>query len=79
MLYLQAAIRDEEYHQELKCLISSLGVEKRVIIPGSVSNVNELLNATNAFVLPTTKRGGHEEGCPVALMEGYGGRYTMYR
>jgi glycosyltransferase involved in cell wall biosynthesis len=36
---------------------------------GAIANVTELLNASDIFVLPTTNRGGHEEGCPVALLE----------
>lgn len=66
---LAGAHRDEEYVSYLKSLIEELGINNRVLLPGAVSKVNELLNASNLFVLPTTKRGGHEEGCPVALME----------
>lgn len=66
---LAGAHRDEKYTTELKALIHELGMDNRVSLPGPVSRVNELLNTTNVFVLPTTKRGGHEEGCPVALME----------
>jgi glycosyltransferase involved in cell wall biosynthesis len=36
---------------------------------GALPNVAELLNASDAFVLPTTNVGGHEEGSPVALLE----------
>lgn len=66
---LAGAARDEQYHKDILKLIDELGIKDRIIIPGSISDVNALLNASNAFVLPTTKRGGHEEGCPVALME----------
>lgn len=68
-LILAGATRDEVYLNEVKALIAELKLDKRVIIAGSVSNVNELLNAADVYVLPTGMLFGHEEGCPVALLE----------
>ncbi len=66
---LAGAQRDELYLNEVRSLIQELGLENRVLLAGSVSAVNELLNASDCFVLPTTNIGKHEEGCPVALIE----------
>ncbi|MBA3827749.1 MAG: glycosyltransferase [Taibaiella sp.] len=66
---LAGAIKDEQYIEELRKIVRDFGMESRVIIPGPISNVYKLLNASNAFVLPTSMYGGHEEGCPVALLE----------
>ncbi|OSZ82387.1 hypothetical protein CAP35_03705 [Chitinophagaceae bacterium IBVUCB1] len=68
-LILAGAARDDEYVAELYLLIESLQLKNRVIMTGAVNNVNCLLNASDAFVLPTTNTGGHEEGSPVALIE----------
>ena len=68
-LILAGAARDDEYVAELEKLIKELKIESRVVLAGSVSTVNNLLNSSDAFVLPTTSIGGHEEGCPVALIE----------
>ncbi len=68
-LILAGRFVDEAYTQELKSLVMSLQVQGRVIMPGSVAAVNDLLHASDIFVLPTSKKGGHEEGCPVALLE----------
>jgi len=68
-LILAGAHRDEEYVAELKRLVEELNISKRVLMPGPISNVNELLNAASIFVLPTSKHGGHEEGCPVSVLE----------
>lgn len=68
-LILAGATRDEAYLNEVKTLIADLNLKDRVIIAGSVSNVNELLNAADVYVLPTGMLFGHEEGCPVALLE----------
>lgn len=66
---LAGAARDDEYVAELYTLIQELGLSERIILSGPVSEINSLLNASNMFVLPTTNIGGHEEGCPVALLE----------
>jgi glycosyltransferase involved in cell wall biosynthesis len=68
-LILAGAARDDEYVAELQLLIKELKIESRVALAGSVLTVNDLLNSSDAFVLPTTNIGGHEEGCPVALIE----------
>lgn len=68
-LVMAGAIRDEAYKNELDELIKKLNIQDRVKFAGNVDNVNELLNASNVFVLPTSTYHGHEEGCPVAVLE----------
>lgn len=68
-LILAGAVRDEQYKSELDELIKKLNVGDRVKFAGAVDNVNNLLNACNTFVLPTSLYKGHEEGCPVAVLE----------
>ena len=68
-LILVGAFRDEAYKMELLTLINTLNLNEKVTIAGSVSNVKELLDSADIFVLPTSKYGGHEEGSPVALLE----------
>lgn len=68
-LILAGAERDVEYASYLRCLIAEKCLEKRVFLVGAVSEVRELLCASDIFVLPTTNKDGHEEGCPVALLE----------
>jgi glycosyltransferase involved in cell wall biosynthesis len=69
---LAGAIRDAEYADECRHLVEQLNLKNRIIIPGSVQDVNGLLNASDMFVLPTSKLSGHEEGCPVAVLEAMG-------
>ena len=66
---LIGAARDEEYAKELNSLIDKQQTRDRVQLIGALPNVAEILNASDAFVLPTTNVGGHEEGSPVALLE----------
>lgn len=66
---LAGASRDKEYDDELRLLIKDLQVQDKVLLAGPVSDVNSLLHESDMFVLPTTTYGGHEEGCPVALLE----------
>ncbi len=68
-LILAGAHRDGEYAEELQQLVKSLKLEQRVSWLGYVESVPELLAGSDIFVLPTTNIGGHEEGCPVALLE----------
>jgi glycosyltransferase involved in cell wall biosynthesis len=68
-LILAGAVRDHDYANELIELVEKSKLQDRVKFLGPVTNVNELLNASNLFVLSTTNIGGHEEGCPVALLE----------
>lgn len=68
-LILAGAQKDEIYLNELQHLVLKLSLTDRVQMPGDISNVNGLLNACDTFVLPTSMFGGHEEGCPVALLE----------
>lgn len=70
-LYLVLAGRfvDGRYADELRQLIKDLGIDKRVLLIGGIAEVNDFLNACDIFVLPTSKANGHEEGCPIALLE----------
>jgi len=68
-LVLAGAVRDEGYKKELDELVKKLQVGDRVKMIGSYADVNKLLNASNGFVLPTSTYKGHEEGCPVAVLE----------
>ena len=55
-----------DYVEELRRLVSDLGLEDRVHLAGHVGDVPGLLAASDVVVLPT----GHDaEGCPVALLE----------
>ncbi|RYE26055.1 MAG: glycosyltransferase family 1 protein [Sphingobacteriales bacterium] len=68
-LVLVGAMRDEEYLQEVKDLVSKLKLEDRVQLHGYGNDTAHLVNGSDVFVLSTSKEGGHEEGCPVALLE----------
>ncbi|RYD59434.1 MAG: glycosyltransferase family 1 protein [Sphingobacteriales bacterium] len=68
-LVLAGATRDEAYLKEVNDLIAELKMHNQVRVPGPVADVNALLNASDIFVLPTGTLLGHEEGCPVALLE----------
>ncbi len=67
-LILAGATRDEAYAAELKSLADNLQVSNRVVFT-QVHDAVQLLDSSDAFVLPTSSIGGHEEGCPVALLE----------
>lgn len=66
---LAGAERDKVYAQELKELVARNSLNNRVFFIGPIDNVYDLLVESDMFVLPTTSRNGHEEGCPVALLE----------
>jgi glycosyltransferase involved in cell wall biosynthesis len=68
-LFLAGRPVDIGYTEELNSQIEQLGLTDRVIMPGAVKNIQALLSASDLFVLPTSKLYGHEEGCPVALLE----------
>jgi glycosyltransferase involved in cell wall biosynthesis len=68
-LLLAGAERDGVYADELRQIVSHNDLDNRVFFLGAVQNVNTVLSASDVFVLPTTNRYGHEEGCPVALLE----------
>lgn len=68
-LVIAGAAKDQDYKQELEALIKKLNVQERVKMVGSYPDVNKLLNASNALVLPTSTYLGHEEGCPVSVLE----------
>lgn len=68
-LILAGASRDKEYQADLEALIKKEGVSDRVRFAGAIESVNGLLNASNAFALTTSEFLGHEEGCPVSVLE----------
>jgi glycosyltransferase involved in cell wall biosynthesis len=68
-ILLCGADRDIDYKKELIELVETLKMQERVKFMGSIANVAEFLHSADIFVLPTSKKGGHEEGCPVALLE----------
>lgn len=68
-LVLVGAARDEAYLKEVNELIEQLGINNRVHLFGYANDTARLINGCDVFVLPTSKTGGHEEGCPVALIE----------
>lgn len=68
-IIIAGAIRDDAYYEELQQLTVQLNLKDRVGFVGKYDNVNALLNISNFFVLPTNKYKGHEEGCPVAVLE----------
>ena len=68
-LLLAGAVRDQVYKDELDALVQKLNIKDRVHFIGPSTSVNDLLNASNVFVLPTSTYKGHEEGCPVAVLE----------
>lgn len=61
LLYL---VGDGEYHQKIEDWIKKSGLEKTVIMLGRRTDVNNLLQAADVFLLPSTS-----EGNPVALAE----------
>jgi glycosyltransferase involved in cell wall biosynthesis len=67
-LVLTGSTRDEAYRNELDALIQSMGIKERVTIIEYTPS-QQLLGNIDVFVLPTNKLFGHEEGCPVALLE----------
>lgn len=60
---------DVEYTQSLRELVAQLNLSNRVHFCDHVSDIPALLAEADLFVLPTWARDGHEEGCPVALLE----------
>lgn len=55
-----------DYAQKLESVISENQLSNRVFLIGKRMNINELLNCSDYFILPTTNLG---EGSPVALLE----------
>lgn len=60
---------DEVYVCELKEFITKHNLTKKILLAGNVADVHDLLRASDIFVLPTSTLFGHEEGCPVAVLE----------
>ncbi len=56
----------DEYAQKLKDRIIEKQLSHKVYLIGKRLNINELLNCSDCFILPTTNLG---EGSPVALLE----------
>jgi len=67
-LLLAGAGEDSEYGQSLRGQAKRLGAADRVHFLGKVDDVPALLAETDVFAL-ATRASGHEEGCPVALLE----------
>ncbi|MGH9932498.1 MAG: glycosyltransferase [Pyrinomonadaceae bacterium] len=65
-LLIAGAPLDQEYSGSLGVLCGDLGIEGRVVLLGSVTDVPGFLSELDIFVLPTCAPG---EGCPVALLE----------
>lgn len=57
-----------KYGEVLKKLTKDLGLLNRIIFTGKQFNVNEYLNLSEVFVLPTLNK-GRMEGSPVSLLE----------
>ena len=57
-------VGDGELRDEIKVLISSLGIKDSVIMPGVVSNVSDYEQAMDFFLLPSIN-----EGIPLSLIE----------
>lgn len=68
-IIIAGAVKDEDYKTELEALIKEHKLSDRVKIVGAYADVNKLLNASNGMILSTSTYGGHEEGCPVAVLE----------
>lgn len=67
-LVLAGSGSDTEYANSLRGQAKRLGVADRVHFLGAVDDVPALLAETDVFAL-ATRAHGHEEGCPVALLE----------
>lgn len=57
---------DQEYADQLSCMVEELGIKDKVRFLGGVEDVSSLLGELDAVALPTRPPG---EGCPVALLE----------
>jgi glycosyltransferase involved in cell wall biosynthesis len=68
-LWLAGRPVDPTYANELISRAQRLGLNSRLRFLGGIRNVEDYLQQADVFVLPTTRRFGHEEGCPVALLE----------
>lgn len=55
---------DGELREELKKLVTELGMEKRITLPGSVKDVADAIYKTRVFILPS-----NTEGLPNTLIE----------
>lgn len=67
-LLLTGNARDESYKKELEALVHALKIEHKVKMVEYTPS-QQLLKDVDIFILPTNKLFGHEEGCPVALLE----------
>ncbi len=68
-LLLVGATRDKAYLDKVNALVKELDIANKVNLYGYANDTATLLNGCDMFVLPTSKDGGHEEGCPVSLLE----------
>lgn len=69
VLFLAGRPDDKRYYKEIESYVKEHSLQNRVFLLGSVSDTVLLLNCSSIFVLPTNKLYGHQEGCPVALIE----------
>ncbi len=63
-IYGRAQQQDEGLEQELKTMILKYRLEKRIFLPGRVSDIEQKYEEADVFVF-----GSDYEGCPNALME----------
>jgi glycosyltransferase involved in cell wall biosynthesis len=68
-LWIVGPISDLSFYEKLSSLINDLSLQNAVKFWGPTGSVAEFLNEADVYVLPTTLLGGHEEGCPVSLLE----------
>jgi glycosyltransferase involved in cell wall biosynthesis len=59
---------DNDYGRSLLQLVSKQVNKTNIIFSGKVFNVNDFLNRSELFVLPTLNK-GRKEGSPVAILE----------
>ena len=59
---------NNEYGEELRQLVNTLGLQKRIKFSGKELDIRPQLNRAEIFVLPT-KDEGRREGSPVSLLE----------
>ncbi len=67
-LHLAGRPLDADYVAQLEKRIDELGLSRRVILHGDVTDVPAFLHGLDVFVL-ATRAVGRMEGCPVALLE----------
>lgn len=69
VLLLAGRADDKQYYDAICKYIEQHSLQKKVFLLGNVQDTVALLNTSHIFVLPTNTLFGHQEGCPVALIE----------